>query len=129
MFLPKLKVKKKRSCNHFGRHGNLQRTVKLFFLIAASPQILEETLEVIKTVTQERCFFYRVCNQTVFHEAPRISSQDVDVFKVLPHGSRSMARHWIFPFLRVWNDNDNDNDTLREVQHLSDEGLALQARV
>ena len=25
--------------------------------------------------------------------------------------------------------NDNDNDTLREVQHLSDEGLALQARV
>ena len=23
----------------------------------------------------------------------------------------------------------NDNDTLREVQHLSDEGLALQARV
>ena len=28
------------------------------------------------------------------------------------------------------NDNDdNDNDTLREVQHLSDEGLALQARV
>ena len=27
------------------------------------------------------------------------------------------------------NDNDNDSDTLREVQHLSDEGLALQARV
>ena len=26
-------------------------------------------------------------------------------------------------------DNDNDNDTLREVPHLSDEGLALQARV
>ena len=26
------------------------------------------------------------------------------------------------------NDNDNDNDTLREVPHLSDEGLALQAR-
>ena len=27
-------------------------------------------------------------------------------------------------------DNDNgDNDTLREVQHLSNEGLALQARV
>ena len=25
--------------------------------------------------------------------------------------------------------NDNDNDTLREVQHLSNEGLALQARV
>ena len=24
--------------------------------------------------------------------------------------------------------NDNDNDTLREVPHLSDEGLALQAR-
>ena len=24
---------------------------------------------------------------------------------------------------------DNDNDTLREVPHLSDEGLALQARV
>ena len=30
---------------------------------------------------------------------------------------------------RYDNDNDNDNDTLREVQHLSDEGLALQARV
>ena len=30
---------------------------------------------------------------------------------------------------RCNNDNDNDNDTLREVQHLSDEGLALQARV
>ena len=29
----------------------------------------------------------------------------------------------------VDGDNDNDNDTLREVQHLSDEGLALQARV
>ena len=27
------------------------------------------------------------------------------------------------------NDNDNDNDTLREVPHLSNEGLALQARV
>ena len=27
------------------------------------------------------------------------------------------------------NDNDNDNDTLREVPHKSDEGLALQARV
>ena len=27
------------------------------------------------------------------------------------------------------SDNDNDNDTLREVQHLSNEGLALQARV
>ena len=27
------------------------------------------------------------------------------------------------------NDNDNDNDTLREVPHWSDEGLALQARV
>ena len=26
------------------------------------------------------------------------------------------------------DDNDNDNDTLREVPHLSDEGLALQAR-
>ena len=25
--------------------------------------------------------------------------------------------------------NDNDNDTLREVPHLSNEGLALQARV
>ena len=27
------------------------------------------------------------------------------------------------------NDNDNDNDTLRKVPHLSNEGLALQARV
>ena len=27
------------------------------------------------------------------------------------------------------NDNDNDNDTLREVPHPSNEGLALQARV
>ena len=27
------------------------------------------------------------------------------------------------------NDNDNDNDTPREVQHQSNEGLALQARV
>ena len=27
------------------------------------------------------------------------------------------------------NDNDNDNDTLRGVPHLSNEGLALQARV
>ena len=27
------------------------------------------------------------------------------------------------------NDNDNDNDTLREVPHLSNEGLASQARV
>ena len=27
------------------------------------------------------------------------------------------------------NDNDNDNDTLREVPHRSNEGLALQARV
>ena len=26
-------------------------------------------------------------------------------------------------------DNDNDNDTLREVPHRSNEGLALQARV
>ena len=26
-------------------------------------------------------------------------------------------------------DNDNDNDTLREVPHPSNEGLALQARV
>ena len=29
----------------------------------------------------------------------------------------------------VSNDNDNDNDTLREVPHQSNEGLALQARV
>ena len=29
----------------------------------------------------------------------------------------------------VINDNDNDNDTLREVPHPSNEGLALQARV
>ena len=28
-----------------------------------------------------------------------------------------------------WPDNDNDNDTLREVPHPSNEGLALQARV
>ena len=27
------------------------------------------------------------------------------------------------------SDNDNDNDTLREVPHRSNEGLALQARV
>ena len=27
------------------------------------------------------------------------------------------------------NDSDNDNDTLREVPHLSNDGLALQARV
>ena len=27
------------------------------------------------------------------------------------------------------DDNDNDNDTLREVPHQSNEGLALQARV
>ena len=27
------------------------------------------------------------------------------------------------------NDTDNDNDTLREVPHPSNEGLALQARV
>ena len=27
------------------------------------------------------------------------------------------------------NDNDNDKDTLREVPHPSNEGLALQARV
>ena len=27
------------------------------------------------------------------------------------------------------NDNDNDSDTLREVPHPSNEGLALQARV
>ena len=27
------------------------------------------------------------------------------------------------------NDNDNENDTLREVPHPSNEGLALQARV
>ena len=27
------------------------------------------------------------------------------------------------------NDNDNSNDTLREVPHQSNEGLALQARV
>ena len=27
------------------------------------------------------------------------------------------------------SDNDNDNDTLREVPHQSNEGLALQARV
>ena len=31
--------------------------------------------------------------------------------------------------MRLDNDNDNDNDTLREVPHLSHEGLALQARV
>ena len=30
---------------------------------------------------------------------------------------------------RCGNDNDNDNDTLREVPHQSNEGLALQARV
>ena len=34
---------------------------------------------------------------------------------------------WIVAFSRV--DNDNDNDTLREVPHRSNEGLALQARV
>ena len=28
-----------------------------------------------------------------------------------------------------WCDNDNDNDTLREVPHQSNEGLALQERV
>ena len=28
-----------------------------------------------------------------------------------------------------YHDNDNDNDTLREVPHPSNEGLALQARV
>ena len=33
------------------------------------------------------------------------------------------------PSMCMVNDNDNDNDTLREVQHLSDEGMALQARV
>ena len=27
------------------------------------------------------------------------------------------------------SDNDNDNDTLKEVPHPSNEGLALQARV
>ena len=32
-------------------------------------------------------------------------------------------------FDTVQNDNDNDNDTLREVPHRSNEGLASQARV
>ena len=31
--------------------------------------------------------------------------------------------------MRSDSENDNDNDTLREVQHLSDKGLASQARV
>ena len=33
------------------------------------------------------------------------------------------------PLQKLMNDNDNDNDTLREVPHPSNEGLALQARV
>ena len=36
---------------------------------------------------------------------------------------------WSVAWWRVWWSNDNDNDTLREVPHPSNEGLALQARV
>ena len=35
----------------------------------------------------------------------------------------------LYTHLRFVHDNDNDNDTLREVPHPSNEGLALQARV
>ena len=56
----------------------------------------------------------------------------VENFLIFLGGSRDASRDHKSPHetkRRVRYDNDNDNDTLREVQHLSDEGLALQARV
>ena len=48
-------------------------------------------------------------------------------------GSERYSRAASFVFMQeiagVNNDNDTDNDTLREVPHPSNEGLALQARV
>ena len=51
--------------------------------------------------------------------------------------SRSVSSRWrlqaykndVYLFPKELGDNDNDNDTLREVPHQSNEGLALQARV
>ena len=45
--------------------------------------------------------------------------------------SESLVAMWQDSGIQGLNDNDNDNDkdTLREVPHLSNEGLALQARV
>ena len=40
-----------------------------------------------------------------------------------------MVVTWSKGFTWEDNDNDTDNDTLREVPHPSNEGLALQARV
>ena len=46
------------------------------------------------------------------------------------HGSKTSAKNKLAgPSTSVVFDNDNDNDTLREVPHPSNEGLALQARV
>ena len=44
----------------------------------------------------------------------------------------SNTSHAVWPsvvFFDGKRDNDNDNDTVREVPHPSNEGLALQARV
>ena len=44
--------------------------------------------------------------------------------------SQMFAEHCALHVMNgIRNDNDNDNDTLREVRHPSNEGLALQARV
>ena len=43
--------------------------------------------------------------------------------------SASLLKVKYCPSTSLEHDNDNDNDTLREVPHQSNEGLALQARV
>ena len=48
------------------------------------------------------------------------------LFKVPPMTLGELVRRWIVRKLLMWR---LDNDTLREVPHRSNEGLALQARV
>ena len=55
-----------------------------------------------------------------------LESPELGSFPLVLHSSGHLLLSLVNPSN---NDNDNDNDTLREVPHLSNEGLALQARV
>ena len=72
------------------------------------PQIVEQLLEVPKNGSRDR-ILQRAAEQIVDVPAPRMFERIVEPTEIV--------------------DNDKDNDTLRKVPHLSNEGLASQARV
>ena len=61
----------------------------------------------------------------------KVKSPSPDAFAKGASKLPDCGRRWPCSSWQKWkrNDNDNDNDTLREVPHRSNEGLALQARV